>query len=279
MARPRRDLPLDALSTTDLAVGTGVNSSSLLLLSRLGLIPDFKPVGLGSHRVGTFRTLRHTAMIGALQSAGLEPRLAARIVAPIVVHLDITDRVSTRLDQYLDKGVNPNFPGLPFDHRKDDPDFRDEFWLHHFLTTRTGIYRRGLPILGDFLIEIADLQFVYMDTFDKIDPAKLKKGIHYTADPMFRVTSWERGVDEVEILSINEEAGTLGTPEGDREYERLEVEYMAAYLGAVGRIRINLSLAIRNALDAIHDRRVEQGLISPEIERRDDSPVPSMDLP
>jgi hypothetical protein len=274
MARPRRDAPLNEFTTTDLAVGTRVPQGNMLLLAERDLVPGFGRVGMGAHRVGNYRTLQYAAPIGAFRAAGVELLLAGKIAAPIADHLEHAYyTVPTMLDSHLKKGVNPCYPNLPWEMREGDPDYRQDFWCHHLLLTRTVIYRRGIPILGDFIVEIADGRFVYMDTWSRADQVKVVRDIHYSAAPMFEVVGWERG-GEAEVIPAHREASTLYGPEGRAENIRIEAKYMNAYVGAVGRIRVNISLAIRNALDAIHDRRVEQGLIIPEIERRDDSPVP-----
>lgn len=278
MARPRRDAPLDEFTATDLAVGGGLTNDHMVLLSKRGLMPGFGKVGQGAHRVGNYSTLQHAAIIGAFRLAGIDLLLAGKIAAPIADHLEHAYyTVPTMLGRYLEEGVNPCYPARPWDLREGetavDPDYRQDFWLHHLLINRTGIYRRGIPIIGDFIVEIADRRFVYMDTWSRADQVKVIRDIHYSAAPMFEVIGWERG-GEAEVIPAHHEASSLEGAEGRAENIRIEAKYMNAYVGAVGRVRVNISLAIRNALDAIHDRRVEQGLIIPEIERRDDSPVP-----
>jgi hypothetical protein len=278
MARPRRSSPLDEFTATDLGIGGAMSHDHIIQLSKRGLVPGFGKVGQGAHRIGHYRTLQHITIIGAFRAAGVDLLLAGKIAVPIADHLEHAYyTVPTMLDRYLEKDVNPRYPDLPWDPRENEtvvnPDYRQDFWLHHLLISRTGIYRRGMPIIGDFLIEIADRQYVYMDTWSRADQTKVVRDIHYSAAPMFEVIGWERG-GEAEVVPSYYEASTLEGKEGRAENIRIEAKYMNAYVGAVGRVRVNISLAIRNALDAIHDRRVEQGLITPKIERRDDCTVP-----
>jgi hypothetical protein len=269
MARPRRDTPLDDFTTADMAVGVGTSQTNIIMLSKKGLVPGFASVNMGSYRVGNIQALKHIAAIFAVNKAGVELLLAAKLVAPIAAELEINyaGEIPSNLDRYMHAWI----------HREGDPDSRNDFWFHHLLVTRTeGLYRRGESMLGDFVVEVADRQYVYLDAVRKPADIPVIGGIHYSVNPLFKVIGWERG-EEAEILPFHHEADAVGQYFSETPKERnrhLQAEYLKAYGHAVGRIRVNISLAIRHALDAIHERRIKQGLITPEIERRDDSPIP-----
>jgi hypothetical protein len=279
MARPRRDNPIDEFTTADMAAGSGLSQPNVSLLSNKALVPGFEAVNKGSYRVGNIRALKHIAAIGAFHKAGVELLLAAKLVAPIAAELEINyaGEIPSNLDRYMHAPLGPRPGDYPWIHREGDPDSRSDFWFHHLLVTRTkDLYRRGESMLGDFVVEVADRQYVYLDAVRKPADIPVIGGIHYSVNPLFKVIGWERGED-AEILPFHHEADSAGQyfTETPKERNRhLQAEYLKAYGHAVGRIRVNISLAIRHALDAIHERRIKQGLITPEIERRDDSPVP-----
>lgn len=276
MARPRLGRPLDEFTTTDLGVGGGMPRRNVLYLDERSLLADVGTVGNETHRVGTIRTLRHIAVIGAFQAAGFDLVLAAKLVAPVADHLEARyGSIPTRMDRYLDKDLNPRFPEYPWPKRENDPLIESEFWVHYMMRTRAeALYRRGEALLTDFVVEVVDRRFVYLGALSKAADTRVVGGMAYPLDPMFRLVGLERGVDEVQTLLIAEEAGNLSTPEGKREHKRLEAEYFRAYVHCMGRVHVNVSLAVRNAMDAVHEHRLEKGIIVPEIERRDDSPVP-----
>lgn len=284
MARPRRDDPLDEITTAYMAVGSGLSQPNVSLLSNRSLVPGFEAVSKGSYRVGDIRALKWMAAIGAFHKAGVELLLAAKLVAPIADDLEINNdgEIPSNLGRYMEKPLHIGPGDYLWEHREGDPDSRNDFWFHHHMLTRAPAkYRRGKSLLGDFVVEVADRQYVYLDVVRKPESIPVYAGIHYSADPLFKVIGWERGED-AEIRHFHHEVVDMGQffdePEKERE-GHLHAEYLDAYAHATGRIRVNISLAIRNALDAIHDRRVRQGIITPEIEieRRDDSPVPPME--
>jgi hypothetical protein len=277
MARPRFDSPLDLFTATELGVGGGTTRRNILLIDEKGRVPFAPTPKDESHRVGDIRTLKHIAVIGAFQKAGVDLLLSLKLEAPIADELENNNNgeIPSNLDRYMQKPLHTGPGDLPWEHREDDPFHGSDFWFHHLLLTRTpAVYRRGKSMLGDFVIEVADRQYVYMDTVRKHESIP---------NPLFKVIGWERGED-AEIRHFHHEVADMGRFfEEETEKERqghLMAEYLDAYAHATGRIWLNISLAIRNALDAIHDRRVRQGIIVPEIapeneiERRDDSPIP-----
>jgi hypothetical protein len=278
MARPRFDSPLDLFTATELGVGGGTTRRNILLIDEKGRVPFAPTPKDESHRVGDIRTLKHIAVIAAFQKAGIDLLLSLKLVAPIADELEINySEIPSNLDRYMEKPLHTGPGDFPWEHQEGDPDSRNDFWFHHLLLTRTPtVYRRGKSMLGDFVIEVADRKYVYMDVIRKPESIPVYAGVHYSADPLFKVIGWERGED-AEILPFHHEVANMGRFFDETEREReghLHAEYLDAYAHATGRIRVNISLAIRNALDAIHDRRVRQGMIAEEIERRDDSPVP-----
>lgn len=262
MARPRQNASLEEFTTGHLMVAGGLTRRNTLLLAEKDYLPDIGTVGDETHRVGTIRTVKHIAGIGAFHKAGVELIPAARMMAVISGELEAAyGELPAGFDLYLQRPLNPNPGNYPWDHRDGDPDSRNDFWFHHLLVTRAeGIYRRGQAMVGDFVIEVADRQYVYTDMVRKPADIPIIGGVQYSATPMFKVIGWERG-ENAEILPIHDEADRMGQyfPETPEERLRhLQREYLMAHAHAVGLIRVNVSLAIRNALDAIHAYRTRE---------------------
>lgn len=262
-----------------------MSQPNVIMLSKNERVPDFGSVGMGSYRVGNIRALKRIAAIGAFQKAGIEMLLAAKLMSPIADELEAAYyEIPSNLGRYMEPPLHTGPGDFLWDHREGDPDHGNDFWFHHLMLTRVPAkYRRRKSLPGDFVVEVADRQYVYMDVIRKPENIKVYAGVHYPTGPLFKVIGWERGED-AEILRFHIEADNVGQYFGEDQEMReryLHLEYLEAYIHATGRIRVNISLAIRNALDAIHDKRVRQGLIIPEIEveRRDDSPSPPMEPP
>jgi hypothetical protein len=151
----------------------------------------------------------------------------------IITRLDSYVReIGNRADRHSDRysWLNEN-----------DEVHKDDFWMHHFLRTRTDIYRKDTAFSDDVRFEIADRTYVYRrSTFQK-------------PEPWARVNNWEKGGD-IEIVYPYDEVN-YADPSNKEKANRLEKDYADAHLNAVGLITINISLAIRNALDAVHEHR------------------------
>jgi hypothetical protein len=69
----------------------------------------------------------------------------------------------------------------------------------------------------------------------------------------------DRGAD-ARVRTLDEEGNLNWTDPAAREkYRKIETEFLEARSNAVTMLRVNVSLAIRNALDAIHEHRKHTG--------------------
>ncbi|MBI0435426.1 hypothetical protein [Roseomonas sp. KE0001] len=295
MARPRKDSPPDTFTSTELAVAGGTTPRNFALLVSKGLVPNSEiGGGYASSRAWRVSALGAIAMTGALYRGGMELLPAARLAGLVVGEFE-EDRgiLPTRLTDYLHKPLNPRSPYYPWGDDEVSAEqvrflINDDFWLHHMLRTRTDIYRPRTTLVHDLHIEIVDRQYVF-SRYGRAgdDNVRLASGTgKYTAYPEYRIIGWERGSDaevrnisgEVRSLDFHRDRGTSA------QMQRIEKEFIAARENAISTLSINVSLAIRNALDAIHEHRGEpvfENLISskPEISGRTIAPHPSWDLP
>lgn len=256
MARPRRDSPPEEFTTPELAVGADLTPRNVALLDERNLVLDnFTITSTGAGKAGNkrynIRALQRIAIVGALQKAGVELLLAARLVAALADEWEAAyGHIPSKLDQYLhDKALRGR---NLWTELGDKADPRNDYWLHHYLRTRTGIYRPRTSLIGDFCVEIVDRQYVFMAVKSRGGPLTFLGG--ETAEAMLRIVGWERG-STATVRTIAEEAGNLATTEATARYRVIEEEFHAARRNAVGALGLNVSLSIRNGLDALHEYR------------------------
>ena len=132
-------------------------------------------------------------------------------------------------------------------------DFEQDYWLHYLLRNRSTVYKRGIAIRGDCIIEIADHAFVLTQTLGlekiKVFSPASREGL--PANPDYRIVG--RGAS-AQIVQIHEEVDSLDfqiDPRSEEKMRHLEQEYINGRKDAVTLVRVNLSLAIRNAFDRL----------------------------
>jgi hypothetical protein len=118
-------------------------------------------------------------------------------------------------------------------------------------------YRRQVAIRGDMVIDIADHEYVLTETHGlsgvKIFYPVSRDGL--AASPDYRIVG--RG-SVARIVPITDEVDSLdfsADPASAARYKALQEDYIAAREHAVTRVRINVSLAIRNGFDCVLDDR------------------------
>jgi hypothetical protein len=260
MARPGRNTPLNRFSSTELAIGANLPTRTFALLKEASIAPD--PVNLahgkGSHALYDSEGLEHAGVIAGFWAAGMPAFLAARLASAFYNEWRLCgytglDKLS-RLNFFWRKAARDNSSFLS--------DVTDTFTLHRALRTRTNVYKANSSLNEDMVVEIVDLRYVF-------DPSRAdnKIPIHSPvsgsvwATPAFRIVSgWERGEDVI-ISSIADEVPNFDFSADERSaaiYKAIETEFLNARQNAVGLLRVNVSLAVRNAFDAVHEYR-EQG--------------------
>jgi hypothetical protein len=231
------------------------------LLSDKGLAPEPLDGGQGKagHRSYDGVGLAHAALIGALNLAGFELLVAARLAAAFaddyrVIH----GKLPSNLAVYIQAPLNPTPGRRPWTDLPDDLPIEIDhgYWLHHRLRNRSGLYQRGVALRGDFIIDIADHAFVLTEHlgFENIKVFSPVSG-GLPANPDYRIIG--RG-SAARVVPVHGELDSLDfsiDPEAAEQLRRLERDYFNARENAVSRVRINLSLAIRNAFDRLQDNR------------------------
>jgi len=221
MARPSND-PRDFFGPSELALAAGITVRNVQLLRDNGLLPEGNGVPV----------LKRIAFIGGLLAAGLSLIEAGRAAQAL---------------SFEPRSADGEFrSGLGFVARKLPSEFTsnnvepNDYWCHRWVNeaAEQGIvtYKRRSAMKGDVVIEIADRSRVYLGHV---------------------------GFDEFELIG---EISDWGTPDMTckawfdlpEPTEASEAEAKEWRESAVGLSRINISLAIRTALDAIADHRKER---------------------
>ena len=257
MGRPSR--PAGSVFTSrELALGADLTLRNFGLLHEQGLAPaaEASGGGKGGHRTYDSPALAQTALIGALYLAGFELLVAARLAEAFSEDARLNHgRLFSNIQAYIQSPHNPRpgyrpWPASPTDRVDDD------FWVHNRLIDSVVDYRRGVAMVGDLIIDIADHEFVLTEYHG----AKLKffspvSDKNLDASPDYRITG--RG-SSAQIVPITDDVDSLdfsADPASAARYKALQENYLAARENAVSRVRVNVSLAIRNAFDRVADNR------------------------
>jgi len=273
MARPKSNLPPDQFTLTEAAViGAGFppRAPSLVQSKHRHLAPTSVDRGFGHNGAAFYDSfgVSHWALNGALYSSGVPLLAACRLGSLIADELGAAyGRLPSRLDNYLEKALNPKHPYFPWPEsplQQYLSGATSDFWQHHLLRTQTEIYQPGKLLRGDYCIEIVNREYVFtgFDWQGKLLTMSPFGGQASDLSPDYRIQGWSRGSENLEIRSIIEElpgGWADNDPRALAGARAIENEFHAARANAASALRINISLAIRNALDAIHDHRVGRG--------------------
>jgi hypothetical protein len=259
MSRPSRNIPGNRFSSTELAIGAKLSTRTFALLKAAGIAPN--PVNLangkGTHSLYDSEALEQAGVIAGFWAAGMPAFLAARLAGAFYNEWRSCgytglDKLS-RLNFYWRKAAQENH------NFWSSSDLADTFSLHRALRTGTQLYRANCALNEDMIVEIVDLHYVF-DPSPANGKLLIASPIGGTAPatPAFRILSgWERG-ESVKISSIADEVPSFDFETDKRSaaiYKAIETEFLNAWQNAVGLLRINVSLAVRNAFDAVHEYR------------------------
>jgi len=259
MGRPERT-DLEIITTSEIAKATGISPRNFALLIDKNLAPEpsRQASGQGGARAYDGIALAHAALIGALNLAGFELLVSARLAEAFAEDQYTTyGKLVSNLGAFLQRPYNPTPGHTPWDRATDgEPDLDRDYWLHNRLRKCTDFYQRGVALTGDFVIEIADNTYVMSSSYglEKIkvfSPVSdgLPVGLEYRIVGRGSATNVVRVTDEYSACDVFEDAGTR------EKLRALEAQYMTARDNAVALVRINVGLAIRQAFDSLYDLR------------------------
>lgn len=187
------------------------------------------------------RDLKRVAIIGGFMRAGLPLLTAARLAKVVLYEFNENDGEAfsglDRLARYLPDVIAT----LPSDAAA-----TNDFHYHRALLTQPALYTKGKALRDDALVEIVDSTIVFLGS-----------GIFPANDLIGWIEGLGRG-EEAKIIYITEVIGKCADAENQGWRERadkLEAEARDQRENAIARTIINISLAIRSALDRVAEHR------------------------
>lgn len=253
MARPKHNNP-ELFTVGEIAHAVELPLRNLQFLADNDLTP--KPRQEAQGRSGAalhdLAAFQHFAMVGGIHKAGLSLALAARLA------LVIPDEFNDGRIEYMSGLGRQSLDGMD-GWGEVAPEGGDTgFWLHHWLRiTAAPAYVPGASWENDIAVRIADRRYVLIELHEPVRARQMKRIfgdllIDYGADPVCEIEDTPHGPRAMPVYQRPE----WKTPDGQRA---LLDEYRNAVRHAVGTSRANISLAIRRALDRVHDMRMEKG--------------------
>lgn len=266
MARPRRDSPPDSFTSTEIAVAAGISARNLGLLRDSGLAPPAEGGGgRGSNWTGRTSAIQRAGLLNGVAGSGMSLLPAARLTNLVAEEFESSyGALLSNFGTFDRPPYNPNPTDYPWAHANVPVEIslrsRDDFWHHHLLRSHAENYAVGKALPGDTLLIIADRRYGYVSILG--GPKTLSvSGDSFDALPSYRITGMARS-DDAQVHNITDEVGNCdfnANPEGRERLVKIEAEFAAAYRNAVSLVQVNVSLAIRNAFDAVHDFRNATG--------------------
>lgn len=242
--QPNRHL----FTAPEMEAGSGVSHRNFVFLAERDLLPPAEVGGgKGRSRAWAMRGLSWMATVGAIHGSGIDLLLAAKLVHAAIFDLESSrGHLWSNLESILRSARKmPTIEEVPGGAYND-------YWMHRWIKRNTDSYVERQSIKTDATIEIADKAYCYEGAI--WSPPYSGSGF-----PGLCRVSLVRGGD-VEVVTPLTEAGySAETPYDGSEPipDRILEEYRQAYRNSVGLIRVNISLAIRNALDAVERYRAE----------------------
>lgn len=258
MARPRHDRRPDDFTTTELAVAASLTGRQMHYLDDAGLLPlGAGTAGMGGSRAHAEHKLTLAAMVGAAHIAGLHLAVAAGVMAAVHDEFRTSKgKMFSNLGAFLFRPFHDKSGHLPWQKLDGDETVERDFWLHHYLRTRSTVYRPDTALPADAVIEIADREWVFTTnahTAFGSNPS-LGSAVIFPPEPFGRIEGFANP-EHARLITFADEVGPLVDEAGQPRWQPMHDRYMAARRNARGLLSINVSLAIRTGLDRLYDWR------------------------
>lgn len=273
MARPRKNTSPDHFTSTEMALAAGISARNFGVLVEAGLAPEATNTDSGKNtsRLWDRFGIGKSAVIGAVHKGGAELMMSAKI-GELVVEEFASGRgyLPTRFSEHLDPPLNPNHNDFPWEATNQEIMLStdNDFWLHHFLRTKASNYKPWTAMDGDLIVEIVDRRYVFTDFAyrprHEREAPQQKPWAYVASDTpeiALEIEGWEKGKEAI-IRPPHEILGCVTDPAEKTRIEETQQAWLLARQNAVGLLRVNASLAIRNAFDTIHDHRVANGTMN-----------------
>lgn len=233
MPRPRKD-PTDLFSYAELAIGGDMTKRDIqhLLESKEQLVP----LGRG------IRALKRAAVIGAFRASGLTLFTAARLAKAILDEFNQYDGEAPSGLNFLARNLSREAMKLLPPQASQTNDYH-----YHFALIRdSDRYPKGKALGSDATIEIVDFRLIFISSRQFPNPG---------------LVGWIDGLGrggDARIIHVAEKLGVIDDQENPgwrTENKNLEAQALCERENAVAKTIVNVSLAIRTALDRIDEHR------------------------
>lgn len=240
MPRPRRN-PGALFGYDELSAASGLDRREIHQL--VSDMPEMLPPGRG------IRALKRLSAIGAFRSSGMSLLVSARLLKELVTPFNDNDgEVPTGLKYEVQR--------LPASTLRGIPEEGGDYYYHQALLQHPNLYFRGKSRREDVKIEIINGKTIihYSDLLSDI-----------------QLIGWIVAIERGKPARINGLWERLPVPTGLNipEIAKLQAELIREALAeqenATSRTIVNVSLAIRSALDRVSDHRARQAALRGDI--------------
>jgi hypothetical protein len=238
MSRRSQD-PGDEFSFSDLAIGAAITKRQVQQLSDAGLLPKGSDI----------KALKRTAVIGAFHTAGAPLLMAGRLAEAILNEFN-------QYDGEVPSGLinlDHKLPRETIEWLCEQVDIND-YWRHRAGLRHPDIYRRGEALRNDALISVVDRSlFFHGNRSGPIGSGVAGKTFEFVFGGW--IEGWERG-GIAQVIPMSHRIKISSEDDGwELEIARLEREAQRVRENAIGTLIVNVSLAVRTALDRLAARR------------------------
>jgi hypothetical protein len=238
--RRRRNARPDTFTTGEIAPATALPLRSVIHLCEIGLLPSTGGHGRGAKRELSVEALGRVAAIAALHQAGVPIVTGARLIEALAADDDIGVKIGG-LQHLLQKPHNPNTGHLPFDVEVlREHDLNNPFWQHYYFSKHSTIYKRNTAFAYDNLLEIVDCKWCFSNALVDQDGTLTPLRAVSPGSLMVEIEGW--GTKHVTATNLPLNALSAEGAKMIRQQFR-------------GLITANVSLMMRDVLDAIEDLR------------------------
>ncbi|MBL1436833.1 MAG: hypothetical protein COB08_011650 [Rhodobacteraceae bacterium] len=249
MARPKQNSP-EQFTSGEISYGTGISLRNLQYLRDNALTPTTANWTEWNKATNVYDMAGfvHFSMVGALLKSGLPLARSAKMVKELRWEFNEFEF------GYMSGLSRQVFKGMPDYWTPDTDDYDFSFWLHHGIRKANySGYSQKTAWDNDIILVVADQKYALTDIHIQTHGIGTIFGHHTIKSGPYPFCQFEEHGDGVIPIHEREE---WETSEGQLQ---LLTEYRDALDNATGVTRVNLSLALRNCADQIHDLRMEKG--------------------
>ena len=193
--------------------------------------------------------MKRIGIIGAFVAAGTPLLVAARLAEAILAEFSESDGEAP-------SGLDVLARELPTHEIAALPGEANDYWYHRALCRHPKLYQPGKALPTDVLVEIVDRQLVFSPLNSGLK-TRTASGLRVAAPFSGWIEGWERGA-AARVVLVYEKLGLMDdatNPEWRALAGRYEMEAQHARENALGKLTVNVSLAIRTALDRVAAHR------------------------